>query len=68
MAVPETWEWKSLRELELRKRLNLSIVAVHDMLGDVMHVPPDPDAPLKDTDTLIVAGKKENLERLARQK
>jgi len=68
MAVPGTWEWKSLRELQLRRRLQISIIAVHDMLTDVMHVPPDPDAPLKDTDTLIVAGKRDDLERLARQK
>lgn len=65
MAVPEAWIGRSLRELELPRRFRVSVIAVHDMLKDDMKVVPDPDAPLKDSDTLLVAGKDEDLSRAA---
>ncbi|MGA7306558.1 MAG: TrkA family potassium uptake protein [Rhodothermales bacterium] len=65
MTVPNKWEGRSLRDLQLRRQHQLSIIAIHDVLTDKMHIPPDPDAPLKQSDTLVVAGKEEDLERLA---
>lgn len=65
MAVPSKWVGQSLRELQLRRRHSITVVAVHDMLTDTMHPVPDPDEPLKDSDTLIVAGKAGNLARVA---
>lgn len=65
MTVPNKWEGHSLRDLQLRRQHQLSIIAVHDVLTDKMHIPPDPDALLKQSDTLVVAGKEEDLERLA---
>lgn len=61
MAVPERWVGKTLRELQLPRRQGISVVAVHDVLADRMLPVPDPDAPLKESDTLIVAGNEENL-------
>jgi trk system potassium uptake protein TrkA len=66
MAVPETWIGKSLRELELPRRHRISVVAVHDILQDEMIPVPNPDSPLKDSDTLLVSGKDEDLARAAR--
>ena len=63
MAVPEAWMGKSLRELELPRRYRISVIAVHDMLKDEMTVVPNPDAPLKDSDTLLVAGKDDMVEQ-----
>jgi trk system potassium uptake protein TrkA len=68
MTVPDRWEGKTLRELQLPLQHNVSVVAVRDVLKSEMRVPPDPDAPLLDTDTLLVAGSSQNLERLARMK
>lgn len=68
MIVPDSWEGKTLRDLQLRRQYNLSVIAVHDVLTDTMHVPPNPDDVLKDTDTLLVAGTDENLERAAKMK
>lgn len=68
MAVPSPWVGLSLRELELPRRHRISVVAVHDVLmGDFQPVP-DPDAPLKESDTLLVAGRDENLASAARLK
>lgn len=68
MAVPESWVGESLRSLELPRRFGISVIAVHDVLTDDMTPTPDPDAPLKESDTLLVAGRDEDLARAAAQK
>ncbi len=66
MAVPDGWIGRSLRDLQLPRRFRVSVIAVHDVLTDEMIPVPDPDAKLKDSDTLLVAGAEENLVRLTR--
>lgn len=68
MAVPEGWVGESLRTLELPRRYGISVIAVHDVLTDTMSPTPDPDAPLKESDTLLVAGKDADLARAAAQR
>jgi trk system potassium uptake protein TrkA len=68
MAVPTSWISRTLRELELPRRHKIFVIAVHDMLTDEMIPIPDPDARLKDSDTLVVAGKDDDLGRAARVK
>lgn len=68
MAVPESWIGRSLRELMLPRRFRVSVVAVHDVLRDEIIPVPDPDSPLKDSDTLLLSGKDEDLGRAARVK
>ena len=65
MVVLGQWEGKSLRNLALRSDYGVSVIAIHDILTDQMVIPPDPDAPLKDSDTLLVAGRDEALDRIA---
>lgn len=66
MAVPNEWIGHSLRELSLPKEMGIVVVAVHDMLQDNVQPTPDPDALLKDSDTLLVAGRVEDLDRAAK--
>lgn len=61
MAVPDIWVGHSLRELELRRTHGISVAAVHDFLADQITSVPDPDAPLKESDTLLVVGPDEQL-------
>lgn len=68
MAVPESWLGRSLRELELPRRHRISVIAVHDFLRDEMSAIPDPDAKLSESDTLVVAGKDEDLAEAAKVK
>jgi trk system potassium uptake protein TrkA len=68
MAVPPSWVGRTLRELDIRRRHGVSVVAVHDILMDRMHAVPDPDQPLKDSDALLVAGADESLVRAAKLK
>lgn len=65
MVVPQRWIGKTLRELELPRNYRVSVIALHDVLTDKMIPIPDPDAPLKDSDTLIIAGTDEDLETIA---
>ena len=64
LAVPDPWVGKSLRELELPRRYRVSVLAVHDMLNDEILPVPDPDAPLKESDTILVAGTDRDLQRV----
>jgi trk system potassium uptake protein TrkA len=66
MAVHPDWIGKSLRELQLPRKFRVSVVAVHDILRDEVAVVPDPDAPLKESDSLLVAGREEDLAKAAR--
>lgn len=68
MAVPESWVGMCLRDLELPRRYGISVIAVHDVLTDAMIPTPDPDAPLKESDTLLVAGRDQDLAKAAAQR
>lgn len=65
MAVPDHWVGKSLRQLSLPAHHGVSVIAVHDFLADEIVPIPDPDAPLKESDTLLVAGTDRSLARVA---
>ncbi|HEV7298515.1 MAG TPA: TrkA family potassium uptake protein [Tepidisphaeraceae bacterium] len=67
MAVPESWQGKTLRDLTLRQNFRVSIIAVHDVMTDQILPVPDPDAALQDSDTLLVAGTEEDLSKLAQE-
>jgi len=66
MAVPESWIGQSLRKLQLPKHYKISIIAVHDVLRDEIIPVPQPDAPLKDSDTLLILGRDADLGRIAK--
>ena len=68
MAVPSEWYGKSLRDLALPQRYHVQVVAVHDILRDAMVAVPDPDRPLSDSDTLLLAGEPPVLEKLAKMR
>jgi trk system potassium uptake protein TrkA len=64
MAVPDEWNHRSLKDLDLRRRYGVLVIALHDVLTDQI-VLPDPEAVLKDSDTLLVAGRDEDLAKVA---
>lgn len=68
MGVPESWNGKSIRELELRQNYDITVVALHDVLTDKITATPDPDYRLKESDALLVAGEDAALQKAARVK
>lgn len=67
MAVREDWDGRTLRDLQLRQRYGISVIAVHDVLSDKMMAAPDPDLVLTDSLSLLVAGRDEDLARAAKE-
>jgi trk system potassium uptake protein TrkA len=65
MAVPEDWIGQTLRTLDLHRTHRITVIARHDTLSDTLTSPPEPDTELKQTDTLLVAGRDDNLRRVA---
>ena len=64
MVVPEAWRGQTLRDLGLRSRFGLTVIALHHMETDDVTVPPDPDQSLTASDSLLVAGREANLEEV----
>ena len=64
MAVPEAWERKTLRTLDLRRHYGVLVIGIHDVLTDQMRSP-DPDDVLTESDGLLVAGAVKDLEKVA---
>ncbi len=65
MAVPPSWLGKSLRELDLRARYQIQIIALRDLLHDQWFPAPDPGRPLTESDTLVISGREDDLTRVA---
>lgn len=67
IAIPDAWVGHTLRKVAPRAQLGVQVIAVRCALTDAVNVPPDPDAVLKDSDALIVAGADKALSALARR-
>jgi trk system potassium uptake protein TrkA len=65
MAIPDPWLGQSLLEIDMRKRYNVTVVAVRDVLAGKIVGAPDPSSPLKESDTLFVSGSPKDLARVA---
>lgn len=66
MAVPQKWNGRTIRELQLRQTFDITVIALHDVLNNRILPSPDPDSRLKDSDTLLVAGSDTALAKAAR--
>ncbi len=64
MAVPNKWDGRTLRDLNLRQKHGVLVVGIHDVLTDTVRSP-DPDAVLTDSDGLLISGSIKDLEHVA---
>lgn len=64
IAIPPAWVGHTLRALAPRVQHGVQVIGVRCSLTDAVHVPPDPDAMLKDSDSLVVAGADDALSKL----
>lgn len=65
ITVPEAWTGRTLVELEPREQMRIQVVAVRDALTGELSLPPDPATRLKPSDSLLVAGRDEELDKLS---
>ncbi len=63
VAPRREMEGSSLKELRFRKRYNLSVIAIRELVPGRMVFTPDADFVIKMSDILWVIGKKENIDR-----
>jgi trk/ktr system potassium uptake protein len=59
---------KSLAQLELRKKFNVNVIAVRELVPERTRLVLEPDFVIKDSDVLVVAGRSDDLERLRQAK
>lgn len=66
MTVPPRWVGRSLRDLELPRRYGITVIAVRDRRDGALTQGPDPGRPFDESNTVLLAGEGEALERVAR--
>jgi len=64
IALPDKFAGKSLKELQLRNKFNLEVIAVKDVLSEKFKLIPSADYKLEPDNVIIVIGKKEDLEKI----
>jgi len=63
VAVPEDFIGKTLRQIKLRSKYNLLIIAVKDVLQDKFYLMPDADFKLIPDCLLVIMGRREDIEK-----
>jgi len=64
VGPPREFIGKSLKELNLRARYNVHIIAIHEIIPENFHLVPPPDFVIKDSDILIMLGRSEDIRRI----
>jgi trk system potassium uptake protein TrkA len=64
LAPPTAFIGKSLADLDLRKKYNLQVIAIRDVLDNKMQLVPRAGAILKDSDVLVIIGKEEDIRKI----
>jgi trk system potassium uptake protein TrkA len=64
LAPPSAFIGMSLIELDLRKKYDLQVIAIRDVLSDKLQLVPRASAVIKDSDVLVVIGREEDIRRI----
>jgi trk system potassium uptake protein len=64
LAPPTAFIGKSLADLDLRKKYNLQVIAIRDVLANKMQLVPRANSIIKDSDVLVIIGKEEDIRRV----
>jgi len=64
LAPPTTFIGKSLAELDLRKRFQLQVIAIRDVLSEKLQLVPRASAIIKDSDVLVIIGREEDIQKI----
>lgn len=67
MACPDEWVGRSILQIDPRMNHGIQVIAVRDALTGRFTLPPDPAAPMKPSDSLVLAGRDDALERFSRE-
>ncbi len=65
IAPPAEFIGKSLRELDLRRKYGIQVIAVKEIIPEKLHLIPSGDFVIKESDMLLVVGKDEDIRKLS---
>ncbi len=63
LAVPDKFAGKTLKELQIRNKYHLEVIAVKNILLNKFEIIPDADFKLQPDNVIIVIGKVEDIEK-----
>ena len=64
LAPPTDFIGKSLADLDLRKKYNLQVIAIRDVLDNKMQLVPRASAIIKDSDVLVIIGREDDIRKI----
>lgn len=64
LAPPTDFIGKSLTDLDLRKKYNLQVIAIRDVLTEKLQLVPQATSILKHSDVLVVIGREEDIQKV----
>jgi trk system potassium uptake protein len=64
MAPPNSFLGKTIRELGLRAKYSIEVIAVRDVLSESVHMVPQADFVIKDGEVLVVIGKESDINKI----
>jgi trk system potassium uptake protein len=64
LAPPTAFIGKTLAELDLRKKYNLQVIAIRDVLTSKMQLVPRASSIIKDSDVMVIIGKEEDIRKV----
>ena len=64
IAPPEKFIGKNLRELDLRNKYGIQVIAIKELIPDKTTFVPTADFVLKDSDILVIMGEEKQLEKI----
>lgn len=66
-AVPESWIGKELRDINMRVRYGVTVVAIRNMKDEKINISPKADNEIKEGDIMIVIGNNYDLKKLEKK-
>ena len=64
MAPPNSFLGKTIRDLGLRAKYHIEVIAIRDVISDKVHMVPQADFVIKDGEVLVVIGKETDLRKI----
>jgi len=64
LAPPKEFLGKRLRDMNLINKFSVQVIAIKDVLTDIVNIIPTGDYVVKDSDVLVLLGQKEKIEHL----
>lgn len=66
-AAPKSWVGKDLRDINMRAKYGVTVVAMRNMNDEEINISPKADNEIKEGDIMIVIGSNEDLKKLERK-